>query len=202
MALSVTHRLHRARTWKKPPHEDRPKDRPAAKSGEFASCEIATLAKDDWTSEPLTEADVSSALGKRYDWLKPWQFTSETIIHGHRRRGYQSPEYYSWAAMRNRCNNPSRPNYPDYGGRGVTVCERWNDFAAFLADMGPRPEGHSIDRIDNNENYEPGNCRWATPTEQSHNQRPRRRRRWQRKPSASDTRLLARTSSGPGAEHE
>lgn len=73
--------------------------------------------------------------------------------------------------MRQRCNNPKNPKYKDYGGRGVKVCERWNDFALFLEDMGERPTGYSIDRKDVNGNYEPNNCRWATAKEQRANQR-------------------------------
>jgi hypothetical protein len=74
--------------------------------------------------------------------------------------------------MRTRCFNTSRAEYPLYGGRGITVCERWkNSFAAFLEDMGERPDGHTLDRIDMNSGYEPGNCRWATATEQSRNRR-------------------------------
>lgn len=78
----------------------------------------------------------------------------------------------SWACMKQRCNNPNAPGYHKYGGRGIKVCERWNLFVNFYADMGERPEGMTLDRINNNGNYEPQNCRWATPLQQSANQRP------------------------------
>jgi hypothetical protein len=82
-----------------------------------------------------------------------------------------TPEYINWKQMRNRCLNPANGSFPEYGGRGVRVCEQWDSFAAFLADMGPRPSPtHSIDRFPNRDgNYEPSNCRWATPREQSQN---------------------------------
>lgn len=83
-----------------------------------------------------------------------------------------TPEHRAWKALRGRCNNPNDPAYANYGGRGIRVCERWNSFDNFLADMGLKPTPkHSIDRIDNNGNYEPGNCRWATDSQQNKNKR-------------------------------
>jgi hypothetical protein len=87
--------------------------------------------------------------------------------------GHKAPEYSTWKMMKARCYNTNNAEYKNYGARGITVCDRWrHSFVNFLNDMGPRPfAGASIDRIDNNGNYELGNCRWATPLEQGQNTR-------------------------------
>lgn len=92
-------------------------------------------------------------------------------FHGHAANGSRSREYAAWADMIQRCHNCGNRRYAAYGGRGITVCDRWrNSFAAFISDMGPRPSpGHSLDRIDNNRGYEPSNCRWATMKTQGRN---------------------------------
>lgn len=82
----------------------------------------------------------------------------------------KSPTYLSWKSMKARCLNPKSPDWKYYGARGITVCDRWlESFENFLADMGVRPAGLTLDRKENDGNYEPGNCRWATSTEQARN---------------------------------
>lgn len=101
-----------------------------------------------------------------------------STTHGHSRVNQKSPEYNSWQAMRKRCMNPNDPAYPRYGGRGIQICQRWNSFECFLFDMGPRPDGLQIERINNNLGYSPENCKWATPLEQSNNKRNNRNISW------------------------
>jgi hypothetical protein len=97
------------------------------------------------------------------------------VKHGaaRRRNGHSfSGAYRSWRAMRARILNKNHKHWLLYGGRGISICERWNDFTMFLADIGERPPGMSLDRIDSNGNYEPSNCRWSNHSDQVRNRRP------------------------------
>jgi len=98
---------------------------------------------------------------------------SKNLKHGHNKKsGQETPTYNSWQKMKQRCLNPKATGYHNYGARGITVCRRWrNSFENFLNDMGERPEGMSIDKIDNNGSYGKWNCKWSTPKEQANNKR-------------------------------
>lgn len=92
------------------------------------------------------------------------------LVHGKSRKN--DTEYTAWLNMRNRCSNPRHPSYKEYGGRGIVVCDRWNNFTLFFEDMGPKPDKSlSLERIDVNKGYNPDNCTWATSLVQASNQR-------------------------------
>jgi hypothetical protein len=112
-----------------------------------------------------------STISKSGDLRRKTRSCGCTRTHGHSQK---HPLYPIWKTMRQRCLNPANADYRWYGARGITVCERWNDFTNFLADVGERPSPElTLDRIDVNGNYEPGNIRWATWEQQRQNKRPR-----------------------------
>jgi hypothetical protein len=126
---------------------------------------------DCGTSRDVRAHDIRSGKSRSCGCLNREASVAANSRHGSSPRAGSTPEYRVWLSMIQRCTNPARRCYPSYGGRGIAVCERWRDFANFLADVGPRPAGKSLDRIDNDGHYEPGNVRWVTQREQCANKR-------------------------------
>ncbi len=143
-----------------------------------------SASKQGHSVSPETRRKIAVSLQGRTPSAETRAKLRARTTHGHSAAGVTSREYRTWSAMIQRCTNPRYDGYRNYGGRGIEVCERWRTFANFLADMGPRPDGTSLDRVNNDGNYEPGNCRWATRSEQNSNQRAARRTREERSEAA------------------
>jgi hypothetical protein len=124
------------------------------------------------TERQVRQTVLRSGKSRSCGCLHDEELGSRKLKHGYAAGGVIRPEYYVWQAMVARCVNPKIRMYPHYGGRGITVCERWLKFENFLEDMGNRPsDDHSLDRIENDKGYEYGNCRWAVPEVQQNNRR-------------------------------
>jgi hypothetical protein len=149
-------------------------------------------------------SNLRAGYSKSCGCLKREQTIKRSTKHGHARRGNHTSIYDRWVSMRQRCFDPNHKSYPDYGGRGVGVCPEWHaDFMAFYRHVGDAPPGLSIDRIDVDGNYEPGNWRWATASEQVRNRRPsKRKKRKGRRADLAEIQVyaasLARATSAPG----
>lgn len=125
----------------------------------------------------VSAGNLRGGLTRSCGCLKIEETVARSTKHGFgsARTERRPPEYTVWMGMRARCSDPGHPSYENYGGRGIAVCARWDDFALFLADVGHRPgRGYSLEREDNNKGYEPGNVHWATAVEQGRNKRNNR----------------------------
>lgn len=131
---------------------------------------------DCGTERSVIASGLRGGLSKSCGCLKREVVAARSTKHGFTPYGVNPPPtYQSWYGMLQRCTNPKHRSYHGYGGRGITVCERWrHDFGTFVADMGEKPRGRSLERRDVNGNYEPGNCYWATARQQAANKRNNR----------------------------
>lgn len=122
-----------------------------------------------------SQAKIAEAIGVSQGSVGNWMraeglYANLSVTHGSAGRN-KTGAYASWSSMRTRCLNPKASDFYRYGGRGIKICSRWDSFGSFLADMGERPKGLTLERIDNAADYGPGNCKWATYAEQSRNRR-------------------------------
>jgi hypothetical protein len=144
------------------------------RSGTTRGGQILWLCRCDCGKQVIVQGgDLRKGATRSCGCLRSESTIKNSLIHGNATRGKMSPEYRSWRGMKQRCTDPKAHNYKYYGARGITVCARWlNSFEHFLADMGRKPgSDYSIDRRNNDGNYEPANCHWATQSEQVRNQR-------------------------------
>jgi hypothetical protein len=142
---------------------ERGENSPAGQTRWLCRCRCGTTAL-------VQAASLVHGHGRSCGCLKVEKTRQRSTKHSHAHEGKLSPTYHSWAGMKARCTNPNHSSFERYGGAGVLLCERWLSFENFLADMGERPPGTTLDRYPNqNGNYEPGNCRWATDEQQARN---------------------------------
>jgi len=139
-------------------------DAPGPHAKWLCRCTCGTIAS-------VTSNALLSGFTRSCGCLRREMTAARSATHGLAPRHGKPLAYSSWTNMMRRCTHENDPRYPEWGGRGIRVCERWLNFANFLADMGERPPGMTLDRINNDGNYEPGNCRWATPHGQQVNSR-------------------------------
>lgn len=140
------------------------------RQGEFAACVCKCACG---TEKTIAWRAIKNGDTRSCGCLSKERISAANLTHGDTTGG-PSPEWIVWRAMHQRCEDQKHKSYKDYGGRGITICERWQTFEPFLVDMGRRPSpSHTLDRRENDGNYEPRNCRWATKSEQARNRRPR-----------------------------